>query len=88
MRLIISLIIIIVLAVSVYQLYQLYSQRVSLKSRFHKLDNETAALVKENAEIKENLEYYQNPENLAKELKSKFDYKRPGEDMYIIVPKR
>lgn len=88
MRFVIPLIIVLVLVAASYQLYQLYGQYSSLKTRFEKLDKETAVLVNENEEIKAGLDYYKIPENLVKELKSKFDYKRPDEQMYIIVPKR
>jgi len=32
------------------------------------------------------IEYFSNPKNLAKELKSKFNYKNPGEKLIIVVP--
>ncbi len=71
-----------------WQVYKLYGQKARLSDKVEKLEKETAALFQENQEVAQNIEYYKNPENLAKELKSKFDYKRPGEELYIIVPKK
>ena len=88
MKIIFTILFVLIGAVVSYQLYQLYSQRVVLQKRFNVLDQQTANLSKENQQVKDNLQYYQDPENLAKELKSKFDYKRPGEELYVIVPKR
>ncbi len=88
MRVVIRILLFLLTAAAAYQLYQLYNQQMILKSKVGKLEDQTASLAKENTETKENLDYYQNPENLAKEFKSKFDYKRPGEELYIIVPKR
>lgn len=44
------------------------------------------ALAKENEDLQAQIEYYSKPENLEKELKSKFNYKKSEEKMMIIVP--
>lgn len=38
------------------------------------------------ANLSAQLQYLQNPENLQKELRAQFNYKKPGETMLIIVP--
>lgn len=58
------------------------------------LEKETAELkilVKkvsdENDELISKIEYFKQPENLLKELKSQFNYVESGEKLIIIVPK-
>jgi cell division protein FtsB len=51
-----------------------------------KLKADMSVLKKENEELKEDINYFNDPYNLEKELKSKFNYKREGEKMMIIVP--
>jgi len=38
------------------------------------------------ANLSAELQYLENPENLQKELRAQFNYKKPGETMMIIVP--
>ena len=43
--------------------------------------------IKEESErIAEDVEYYSDPHNLEKELKSRFNYKKIGEELLIVVP--
>ena len=88
MRLILKILLILLVVAATYQLYQLYNQQTVLNSKVIKLKTQTSTLLQKNNELEESLEYYQNLENLAKEFKSKFDYKKPGEELYIIIPKR
>ena len=50
------------------------------------MDIKTDFFKKENFELQADLEYYARPENLEKELRSRFNYKKPGEKLIIIVP--
>jgi len=45
---------------------------------------EAVTLQSDNAKLKADLQYFAEPENLAKELKAKFDYKKPGEKLIKI----
>jgi cell division protein FtsB len=83
-----SLILLVILGALSFQLYRLYDQRRALSGDLNKTNLELGALSKENSLLEADMEYFKSPENLAKELKSKFDYKRPGEKLMIIVPKR
>lgn len=38
------------------------------------------------ADLQQEMQYLANPVNLEKELRSQFNYKKPGETMVIIVP--
>lgn len=37
-------------------------------------------------DLQEEVQYLSNPENLEKELRERYNYKKPGETMVIIVP--
>lgn len=66
------------------QLVRTYMNNLSLADILENAKNELGALRTENQQLKDDLEYYSVPENLEKELKSKFDYKRPGETLIKI----
>lgn len=66
--------------------YGLRQERASVGAEVNELFARVEALKKENTELKSDIEYYQNPENLVKELKSQFNYRAPDEKMLILVP--
>lgn len=68
----------------IIQLYNLYGDNAAARKELEKTAAEAAALAKENKELIADLEYYAIPENLAKELKANFDYKKPGEKLIKI----
>lgn len=67
--------------------YQLIKNTKDIKEKTVVLSEKAAALEKENGELNEQLKYLANPENLLKEVKSRFNYRREGEKLIIIVPK-
>ncbi len=69
------------------QLYRLNDQRAEMEGRVSLLRGERETLARENEEVIRTIEYLSNPRNLLKELKSLFNYRSPGEELYIIVPK-
>ena len=68
------------------QVYLILKESNGLKKDLDDLNGRMEALVKENTNLKSNIEYFSYPENLEKELKSKFNYKKAGEKMMIVVP--
>lgn len=76
-----------VLIFASYQVYKLYIQKSSLDKGLADIDEISGRLGRENEQLQADIEYFQRPENLEKELKSRFNYVRPGEKMMIIVPK-
>jgi cell division protein FtsB len=68
-------------------LLNLEIQNRQLQNKTASLQTKAGALEKENQSLKENIEYFSQPENLMKELKSLFNYRQPGEKMMIIVPR-
>ena len=86
MRVLIIIILIIILTLILIELYFLIKERNQLKADLDNLNSRLQALTKENAELQSEIEYFSHPENLEKELRSKFNYKKPDEKMMIIVP--
>ena len=74
---------IIILGVQVFsfvrQEWQLGSQLADVQANLTKAQAQETSLQQENA-------YLANPVNLEKELRARYNYKKPGETMVIIVP--
>lgn len=79
-------ILIVVLAVVLIQLYFVIIEKNNLKAKLDSLNDKLNVLSKENEKLKSEIEYFSVPENLEKELRAKFNYKKPGEKMIIIAP--
>lgn len=86
MRKPITIFLLLALAVLIYQFYQLYSYHGELREVFSGLSGKLAALRKESFNLQADLNYFLEPENLEKELRAKFNYKKPGEKLIIVVP--
>jgi cell division protein FtsB len=68
------------------QVFSFVRQEWSLGSELADVQaNLTKAQVQETSLQEEN-QYLSNPANLEKELRARFNYKKPGETMVIIVP--
>lgn len=63
----------------VSQLSQVREGRVDLEDR-------RSVLEARHRELEEQARYIQDPENLETELRSRFNYKRPGESVIVVVP--
>lgn len=70
----------------VIELFSLYRDVRELRKENDVLDQKLELFQSENEQIKHDMTYYQDPENLEKSLREKFNYKKPGETMIIIVP--
>ena len=86
MKIFTVIIISIVLLAVLVQSYFIIKERNRLKTDLDNLNNRLQALLGENADLRSDIEYFSHPENLEKELKSRFNYKKPDEKMLIIVP--
>lgn len=73
-----------ILGVLSLQLYRIYFSNKSAETALSEVNINLEKLKKENAGLLNDIGYYSEPENLAKELKSKFDYKKPGEKLIKI----
>ena len=86
MRIAINILLTIMVIILSWQFLISYKQHSLLKEASDKLSLETTSLETENQEIESDIEYFSNPDNLEKELKSKTSYKKPGEKTIIIIP--
>ena len=86
MKIVLFVIIVILFAVVGSQAYFILKERNQLRAEVMGLNGELNTLQGENEALKEDIAYFSNPLNLEKELKSKFNYKDPGEKMIIVVP--
>jgi len=68
-----------------FQILGLYQQYAKTRVGTAVLKDKLAVLELENKVLASDVEYYSDPMNAAKEFKSHFNYKRPGEKL-IIVP--
>lgn len=83
------LIIILLLAAGIgigMQTYFWGSEKTDLQANLYELGVKLDNLQKENNMLKAEIEYFSNPDNLEKEFRARFNYKKPGEEMIIVVP--
>ena len=86
MKLIAIIILAVVLIGISTQIYFISKERSQLKADLDNLNNRLQAAIKDNINFQSEIEYLSHPENLEKELKARFNYKKPDEKMMIIVP--
>ena len=68
------------------QLVRLNSERIFLAEKAGKLKREMDALKAENEKVQSDLAYFSNSKNLEKEIRSLLNYKKAGEEVYVVVP--
>ena len=86
MKIAILMILVLVLIAIAAQVYLILKERNKLQADISALNNKLESLDKKNVNLRGEIEYFSHPENLEKELRSKFNYKLPGEKTLIIVP--
>lgn len=86
MRLVIVLILILFLGALLTQSYFIFKERSVLQAQLLDLNNQLGSLKSENTHLKSEIDYLSHPENLEKELKARFNERKPDEKMIIIVP--
>lgn len=70
------------------QAADLNSRRSDAAAKLSGIAAELQALEVENAALEKDIFYYADPANLEKELRARFNYKSPGEELIIVVPRR
>lgn len=86
MRRILVLVLILILAGLFYQLFGVYRDNRGLSRLLSELNQKEQSFQGENSRFLADLEYFSNPDNLEKELRSRFNFKKPGEKLIIVVP--
>ncbi len=79
-------ILIMVLAGLLVQVYFIFKEKNQLQAKIFDLGERLDFLKEENASVKSEIEYFSYPANLEKELREKFNYRKPDEKMIIVVP--
>ncbi len=86
MKTLFGIILIICIAGLGFQIYSLSKQRTALQTDLDKIGSELQPLLNENGELLAEIKYLKNADNLEKELRSRFNYVKPGEKLIIVVP--
>ena len=68
------------------QIFSFLKQENSLKQTLADAQNRLTKAQQNEASLSATMQYLANPLNLTKELRSQFNYKKPGETMIVIVP--
>jgi len=86
-RWLIFITLLIILVVVAFEVWQDWSRYRTLKNGLNGLEEQLEELSSSTDALAEDIDYYSDPYNLEKELRSRFNYKEPGEELMIIVPK-
>ena len=69
-----------------FQVFSFVGQEHALSNNLSDVQSRLAQAQAQEADLQAETQYLSNPINLEKELRSQFNYKKPGETMVIIVP--
>lgn len=73
-----------ILAALGFHLIRIQANNAALSEILQDVKTEVGALKSEREQLKADLDFYSFPENLSKELRAKFDFKKPGETLIKI----
>ena len=82
----ITVILVIVIIFLIVQIVFFSREGGRLKDQLANLNSRLESLVEENKIVKSEIDYFNIRGNIEKELRARFNYKRPEEKMMIIVP--
>ena len=86
MKLAFAIVIGVVLILVGFRAFSFLGEERSLSQNLSDLQTRLTAAKSQEADLQAEMQYLANPANLAKELRTQFNYKKPGETMVIIVP--
>ena len=67
-------------------IYKLAADKNALARETENAKTELNELYEEKKFLEEEMDYLANPENILKQFKTRFNYRKPGENIMIIVP--
>lgn len=70
----------------IFQTFSLLSQKKDVAEKYEELQSALAQTKDDQERLKTEINYLSNPSNLEKELRQRFNLKKPGEKMIIVVP--
>ena len=88
MKRILIIILLLAAVALLWQLFQLYLQNSKLENSLGIIEKKLNVMNEENGKFQADLGYFASPENLEKELRSRFNYKKIGEKMIIVIPSK
>ena len=80
------LVVAVVVVILGFGLFRLFREKSVQGNEGEKMRAEFNSLAEENKDLAARIEYFKNPENLLKEIKSQFNYREEGEKLIIIGP--
>lgn len=80
------IILVIVLVILGSQIFALRKTNVTARARYEEGRQELHRAKIDSEKLKADLNYFINPSNLEKELRARFNYRKPDENLIIIVP--
>ena len=88
MRIILSSILLAVVAMFSIQLMSVHAEWAKLSKRLAELSETVHAAEEEQESLRADLEYYGNEQNALKAARALGNYRRGGEELMIVIPKR
>ena len=68
------------------QVYREADNLKGLTSQYNSLAAQVSSVNTDNQKLQQDIDYYADPHNLEKELRSRLNYRLPGESLMIVVP--
>ncbi len=86
-RIALVFVVVLLIGVTVRQAYRVVEEYRTAKARFDKVYASVRVVDEENAELRDEVRYLEDPENAVKELRTRFNYRLPGEKLIIVAPR-
>lgn len=87
MKIVAAIILFFLLAILGNEIYFFWKKNSDAETRYRELQSQLEKARADFGRLESDFNYYLNPVNLEKELRSRFNYRKPGENLIIIVPK-
>jgi len=86
MRIAIIGLLIIFIGLISYQNISFYQEWREVRAEHAALKAKLESVKDDNARVEDDIGYYQNEENIEKEIRAQLNYKKPGEKLIIVIP--
>ena len=86
MKILAAIVLAIVLIFVGMKVYSFWGEERQLNQDLADIETRLTTAKTDEANLQSDVQYLANPLNLEKELRSRFNYKKPGETMIVIVP--
>jgi len=87
MRLLLALALLIFLAFLIMNIFSFSADKGAAADKFRSISADLDKAKAEYEKLNEEYNYYKNPANLEKEIRLRFNFKKVGEKMIILVPR-